>query len=141
YKWRCSIRIPKKICDLPHSVDISYVVCGKRRSDSGSNQCVSGAPHERRRLRIVRKSETPKKQFGFTRRMMLMGATVSSIINTVEGSADTDALFSALYSELHRLAKRELARRVAPGTLSVTTLLHEAYLNIVERDGASFPDH
>jgi RNA polymerase sigma factor (TIGR02999 family) len=53
----------------------------------------------------------------------------------------TDALFSTLYSELHRLAKRELARQWDPLSLSVTTLLHEAYLNIAARDDLSFPDH
>jgi len=51
-----------------------------------------------------------------------------------------DALFSSLYSELHRLAKRELARQGARGSLSVTTLLHEAYLDISGREGTSFPD-
>jgi len=51
-----------------------------------------------------------------------------------------DALFSALYSELHRLAKRELARGGAPTSLSVTTLLHEAYLDIAMREGNCFPD-
>ena len=53
----------------------------------------------------------------------------------------TDALFSTLYSELHRLAKRELARQWNPLSLSVTTLLHEAYLDMVSRDDLSFPDH
>ena len=59
-----------------------------------------------------------------------------------EGDAGaTDALFSSLYSELHRLAKRELARRWTPMSLSVTTLLHEAYLNMADRRGDSeFPD-
>jgi RNA polymerase sigma factor (TIGR02999 family) len=56
-----------------------------------------------------------------------------------EGAA-TDALFSALYAELHRMAKRELARRGAPPSLSVTTLLHEAYLDMSGRGNASFPD-
>lgn len=51
-----------------------------------------------------------------------------------------DALFTALYSELHRLARRELARRIAPSSLSVTTLLHEAYLDMSDRAAASFPD-
>jgi DNA-directed RNA polymerase specialized sigma24 family protein len=55
-------------------------------------------------------------------------------------SAAADALFSTLYSELHRLAKRELARWGAPASLSVTTLLHEAYLDISAREGKSFPD-
>jgi RNA polymerase sigma factor (TIGR02999 family) len=53
----------------------------------------------------------------------------------------TDALFSTLYSELHRLAKRELARQWDPLSLSVTTLLHEAYLDMVSRDDLSFPDN
>ena len=51
-----------------------------------------------------------------------------------------DILFETLYSELHRLAKRELARRGANATLSATTLLHLAYLNMAEREGPSFPD-
>jgi RNA polymerase sigma factor (TIGR02999 family) len=51
-----------------------------------------------------------------------------------------DALFSALYSELHRLAKRELARQGAPLSLGATTLLHEAYLDMAARSGPSFPD-
>jgi RNA polymerase sigma factor (TIGR02999 family) len=71
-----------------------------------------------------------------------MDATVSSLIAAAEkgdrGAAD--ALFSALYAELHRLAKRELARQGAPPSLSVTTLLHEAYLQMAGRNGVSFPD-
>ena len=52
-----------------------------------------------------------------------------------------EALFAALYSELHRLARRELARQGAPVSLGATTLLHEAYLDMAARDGPSFPDH
>jgi len=44
-----------------------------------------------------------------------------------------------LYAELHRLARRQLARAGGAGTLSATTLLHEAYLQMAGRDGA-FPD-
>jgi RNA polymerase sigma factor (TIGR02999 family) len=51
-----------------------------------------------------------------------------------------EALFAALYSELHRLARRELNRSGSGATLGVTTLLHEAYLEISGRDGAMFPD-
>lgn len=51
-----------------------------------------------------------------------------------------DALFSALYSELRRIARNELARHGAPVTLSATTLLHQAYIEIAGREGASFPD-
>jgi RNA polymerase sigma factor (TIGR02999 family) len=53
---------------------------------------------------------------------------------------NTNALFSNLYAQLHSLARRELARRIAPSNLSVTTLLHEAYLDISQRSGAAFPD-
>ena len=71
-----------------------------------------------------------------------MGSTASSFISASEGNYNpgTDVLFSTLYFELHRLAKRELARCGAPASLSVTTLLHEAYLDISGRDGTSFPD-
>jgi RNA polymerase sigma factor (TIGR02999 family) len=55
-------------------------------------------------------------------------------------AAAADALFAALYSELHRMARRELARQGAPVSLGATTLLHQAYLDIAGRDGPSFPD-
>jgi len=52
----------------------------------------------------------------------------------------SDALFASLYSELHRLARRE-ARRAGPGAVvSATTLLHEAYLDMAQRDALAFPD-
>ena len=51
---------------------------------------------------------------------------------------DRDVLFSTLYSELHRLARRQLAGQFIPARLGATTLLHEAYLNMAK--GASFPD-
>lgn len=51
-----------------------------------------------------------------------------------------DALFAALYAELHRLAKRELWRQGDVVSISATTLLHEAYLDISARNGPLFPD-
>jgi len=54
-------------------------------------------------------------------------------------SADAERLFATLYSELHRLARRELARRGSDVTLGATTLLHEAYLDMSAR-GVVFPD-
>jgi RNA polymerase sigma factor (TIGR02999 family) len=48
-------------------------------------------------------------------------------------------LFDALYAELHRLARRQIARSGDDTLLSATTLLHEAYLQMAGRDG-SFPD-
>lgn len=71
-----------------------------------------------------------------------MESTISSLIGAAErgdGSA-AEALFAALYSELHRMAKRELARQGVPVSLGATTLLHEAYLDMAARDGPSFPD-
>jgi RNA polymerase sigma factor (TIGR02999 family) len=55
--------------------------------------------------------------------------------------AAADALFTTLYEELRRLAKRELYRRGPVGGLGVTTLLHEAYLSIAGTEGTSFIDH
>jgi RNA polymerase sigma factor (TIGR02999 family) len=52
----------------------------------------------------------------------------------------TDALFSVLYSELRRLAKRELSRQGVPTSLGATTLLHQAYIEIAAKEGTSFPD-
>jgi RNA polymerase sigma factor (TIGR02999 family) len=50
------------------------------------------------------------------------------------------ALFDALYEELHRLAQAHIRRTGGPLTLSATTLLHEAYLDIAARDPLAFPD-
>ena len=51
-----------------------------------------------------------------------------------------EALFAALYGELHGLARRELGRSGSGAGLGVTTLLHEAYLDIAGRTQSSFPD-
>jgi RNA polymerase sigma factor (TIGR02999 family) len=67
--------------------------------------------------------------------------TISSLISSAEGGdrSASDALFAALYSELRGLARRQLAR--GPGaTLGTTTLLHEAYLDISQREGTVYPD-
>jgi RNA polymerase sigma factor (TIGR02999 family) len=71
-----------------------------------------------------------------------MEAKISSLMGAAENGDGpaSEALFAALYSELHRLAKRELARRGHFVSLSVTTLLHEAYLDMAGRSVAAFPD-
>ncbi len=51
----------------------------------------------------------------------------------------SSALFAGLYSELHRLAQRELRRQGWGVSLGATSLLHEAYLDLSQRD-AAFPD-
>jgi RNA polymerase sigma factor (TIGR02999 family) len=66
---------------------------------------------------------------------------ISTLIQAAENgdSLAAEPLFAALYTELHRMARRELARHGAPVSLGVTTLLHEAYLDVADR-GVSFPD-
>jgi RNA polymerase sigma factor (TIGR02999 family) len=51
-----------------------------------------------------------------------------------------NALFAALYAELHRLAQAHLYRNGGNLTLGATTLLHEAYLDISGRNAVAFPD-
>lgn len=52
---------------------------------------------------------------------------------------DSDALFVLFYNELHQLAEASL-RRAGAITLGTTTLIHEAYLNIVNREQLAFVD-
>ena len=56
------------------------------------------------------------------------------------GASSSDALFASLYNELHRLARREVARAGPGAVVSATTLLHEAYLDMAQRDALAFPD-
>jgi RNA polymerase sigma factor (TIGR02999 family) len=68
---------------------------------------------------------------------------LSSLIAAAEQGDNqaAETLFSTLYAELHRMARRELARRGSPDlSLGVTTLLHEAYLEMAGRGDAQFPD-
>lgn len=68
-----------------------------------------------------------------------MDSTLDTRSAGADGGADADALFDILYSELHRLARRELHRQ-GPAGLGVTTLLHEAYLTISAKEGKDFGD-
>ncbi|MFL5336338.1 MAG: ECF-type sigma factor, partial [Geminicoccaceae bacterium] len=71
-----------------------------------------------------------------------MDSSLSTLFASADGGdrAAADALFTALYDELHRMARRELARRGAGASLGATTVLHEAYLDISDRERATFPD-
>ncbi len=73
---------------------------------------------------------------------MSAASSISSLISAVEQGdrAAAETLFSTLYAELHRLAQRELARQGIPLSLSATTLLHQAYIEMAGQDRASFPD-
>ena len=69
---------------------------------------------------------------------------MDSVTRTVTSGQQTPPagagdLFASLYAELHRLARLEL-RRSGNASLSATTLLHEAFLSLRQRDPASFPD-
>ncbi len=70
-----------------------------------------------------------------------MDPDVLSLINAAEHGDKTAAepLFAALYSELRRIARRELSRQGSV-TISPTTVLHEAYLSMQGKDDQSFPD-
>jgi RNA polymerase sigma factor (TIGR02999 family) len=49
-------------------------------------------------------------------------------------------LFATLYRELHGIAERQLRRQGGGLTLGATTLLHETFLSLQEREGIGFPD-
>ncbi len=69
-----------------------------------------------------------------------MDAPIGQLIRTADagnGQAAA-ALFNTLYRELHAIAERQLHRGGPDLTLGTTTLLHEAYLNIADREGLDF---
>jgi RNA polymerase sigma factor (TIGR02999 family) len=71
-----------------------------------------------------------------------MNAPVGPLVQTAD-AGDPEAagtLFATLYRELHEIAERELRRGGSELTLGTTTLLHEAYLNLADRDGIRFAD-
>jgi len=69
-----------------------------------------------------------------------MDTTLHALLTSADvgDRAAADALFTALYNELHRLAQREIRKHEAG--FGATTLLHEAYLTMADRQGAVFPD-
>ena len=69
-----------------------------------------------------------------------MTTAILSYGAVVDDRPGADTLFTTLYAELHRLARRELSRRGPFGGLGVTTLLHEAYLSMSATDGTAFVD-
>jgi RNA polymerase sigma factor (TIGR02999 family) len=55
-------------------------------------------------------------------------------------SSTRQQMFALAYGELRRMARRELRRAGPALTLSPTTLLHEVYLNLQERECLEFTD-
>ena len=70
------------------------------------------------------------------------GLSLAALMEAAErgNKSAADALFRALYGELRRIARNELARQGAPVSISATTLVHQAYIEIAGREAASFPD-
>jgi RNA polymerase sigma factor (TIGR02999 family) len=73
--------------------------------------------------------------------METVNPTISALMNLAEQGDQVSAgkLFTLLYGELHRLAKRQLARQ-GEVSISATTLIHEAYLDMAAQEGQCFPD-
>jgi RNA polymerase sigma factor (TIGR02999 family) len=69
-------------------------------------------------------------------------ADIHALIERADRSDPTaaDALFGMLYAELHRVAEGSLRRAGSSLTVGPTTLLHEAYLNMVGRANVEYPD-
>jgi RNA polymerase sigma factor (TIGR02999 family) len=66
---------------------------------------------------------------------------IGTLIDLAErgDAVSASKLFTLLYGQLHRLAKRQLARQ-GDVSISATTLIHEAYLDMAMQQGQSFPD-
>jgi RNA polymerase sigma factor (TIGR02999 family) len=69
-------------------------------------------------------------------------ATIAALITSADQGElqAADALFTALYGELHRMAERQLSRNARGMSLGATSVLHEAYLDVSQRESAAFPD-
>lgn len=70
-------------------------------------------------------------------------AAQNCAVNTAESppdmpKADADALFTTLYADLCRLARREVRRNGAQEMLSTGTLVHEAWIDISRRPSLAF---
>ena len=64
---------------------------------------------------------------------------MSSTVLSTGNEEAREHLFTVLYDKLHRMAQREL-RFHSSVTLGATTLLHETFLNLSQRESAAFFD-
>lgn len=68
------------------------------------------------------------------------GALAALVTQARSGDAGaTDRLFTTLYQQLRRLARREAGRLGPNAMLGATTLLHEAWLEMSQREALAFP--
>jgi RNA polymerase sigma factor (TIGR02999 family) len=65
---------------------------------------------------------------------------VTALLNAVASgdSSAQDGLFEAIYSELHKIARSQMAGNGAGRTLQPTALLHEAYLKLFRQPSDGF---
>jgi len=63
-----------------------------------------------------------------------------SDIHAATAPPSSEALFTSLYDDLRRLARREVWRNGAQGVLSTSTLVHEAWLDISQRPSLVFEE-
>ena len=68
-------------------------------------------------------------------------AEITEVLSRAAGgdSAAFEALIPRIYDRLHQLARRQRARE-AGHTLQTTALVHEAYLQLIAREGPPFND-
>ena len=93
------------------------------------------------RVRYSGMAQTLRQPGEDSLRPMVSPPARSSDLKTDRGtSGSPEQLFAALYRELHALAERCLRGLPFGSTLSTTTLLHEAYLSLANREDLHFPD-
>jgi RNA polymerase sigma factor (TIGR02999 family) len=65
---------------------------------------------------------------------------ITALLGQLQGSGQdaADVLFPLLYEELHSLAQRQLRGERSDHTLSPTSLVHEAYLKLVDQTRTSW---
>ena len=62
------------------------------------------------------------------------------VLRADTGGPSADLLFTELYDELHKLARREVWRSSAQDLVGTTTLVHEVWLHVSGRAALSFED-
>ena len=129
------------LADHPDSGERRAHPSGVRPAESGGGAII--VPYDRR-ASVERRPPAQQAVAGIahTGEPFMDSRTLTSLFESAErgDAAASEALFAALYTELHRVARRELSRRGGHLTLGATTLLHEAYIKISDRDGIAFPD-
>jgi RNA polymerase sigma factor (TIGR02999 family) len=69
-----------------------------------------------------------------------MGEVTQLIVAARDGDRDAgDRLFAAVYADLHRIAERQVGRRVADG-MRATSLVHEAWFRLARPDALQLND-